>query len=158
APRDNPTLPAGRSEGVSPDIRDAREGWLQPPHPGRGLSPVNQPKEAGASQATSDGVALAFPVSSRKNAPAASAATAKPFVGAIFAAELGNEEEKGLATMERLHAMMTKGIISAEEYEKQKAELLAVSKMEKLHGLMLKGIISAEEYETQKFDLLKKLL
>jgi hypothetical protein len=32
-----------------------------------------------------------------------------------------------------------------------------VAKMEKLHGLRRKGIISVEEYDAQKTDLLKKL-
>ena len=101
---------------------------------------------AGASPADPVKVASAFPVSARGTA-AASALAAKPLT----------VEDKSLATLEKLHAMMTKGIVSAEEYEKQKAELLAVGKMEKLHGLMLKGIISAEEYAAQKADLLQKL-
>ena len=85
------------------------------------------------------------------------AATApKPFLEAIHAVDATSGAN--LSTMETLHSLMVKGIISADEYNTQKAELLTVAKLEKLHGLMLKGVISTDDYEAQKADLLKKLV
>jgi hypothetical protein len=143
-------LPTSRSEGVlaSRAAQEAPPAADQSPHQGQQGQPSMPSQGAGASPADPVKVASAFPVSARGTAAVAtSAMAAKPLT----------VEDKSLATLEKLHAMMTKGIVSAEEYEKQKAELLAVGKMEKLHGLMLKGIISAEEYEAQKADLLQKL-
>ena len=123
-------------------------------------SPIQQDKSVGSINASPTPTKLpsAFPVSSKRaDSVQSSVMPGKPFIEAIHATEAAGTEKQGLETMEKLHALMVKGIISAQEYEKQKDELLIVAKMEKLHGLMVKGVISKEEYEAQKADLLKKL-
>jgi len=71
-----------------------------------------------------------------------------------------------LVKLEKLHELMKKGVISAEEFEVKKAEMLKLiynneqlfTKLEKLHELRGMGIITAEEFEANKLELLKKLL
>ena len=75
-------------------------------------------------------------------------------------------DEALLVKLEKLHELMKKGVISAEEFELNKTELLKLiytnqqlfTKLEKLHELMKKGVINAEEFETNKHELLKRLL
>ena len=68
--------------------------------------------------------------------------------------------------LEKLYDLMNKGVISAEEYEAKKTEMLdfisaheqLFSSLERLHMLMVKGIIAVEEFEVKKSELLKKLI
>jgi hypothetical protein len=68
--------------------------------------------------------------------------------------------------LEKLHDLMKKGIITSEEYETKKTDMLNFISsneqlfidLEKLHGLKLKGVITTGEFEAKKAEFLKKLV
>ncbi|MFZ4702899.1 MAG: SHOCT domain-containing protein, partial [Candidatus Methylumidiphilus sp.] len=67
--------------------------------------------------------------------------------------------------LEKLYDLMKKGILTKEEFEAKKAEMLdfitaneqLFSTLETMHALMMRGVIAAEEFEAKKAELLKKL-
>ena len=160
--RDASGLPPNRRMDASNDNRElprpSVSADFQPNSLDKHRVQAGRANDTVSAQAKPGKLESAFPSSGSKLPPPPETPTApKPFLGTIHVAD-ATTGGNNLSTMETLHNMMVKGIISADEYNTQKAEWLTVTKLEKLHGLMLKGIISAEEYEAQKADLLKKLL
>jgi hypothetical protein len=68
--------------------------------------------------------------------------------------------------LEKLHDLMKKNVITAEEYGAKKTDMLnfisaneqLFANLEKLHEFKVRGIIAAEEFEAKKAELLKKLI